>query len=476
MRPNVLVFLTDDHAQWAADCYGNSELRTPSLDHLAASGVRMRNAYTPTPVCSPARATLFTGRLPSQHGMHDYLAEADPDVRAVPWLHGEYTLADAFHDAGYTTGMVGKWHMGRPDVPRSSFDYWYAHAMPVPRPSSVRSPWTPGAHPSGGYNRHLITDRAVEFLRNRDSDRPFFLYVGHFATHSPWAGHPERLVAHYRRCGFADIPHDATYRYGRLASEGLYSTRRNPREALAQYYAAVHEIDEQVGRVLDELSAQDILNDTLVVYTSDHGLLTGHHGIWGKGNSTRPYNMLEESIRVPLLISRPGAILGGQIRDEPVTHCDLFPTVLDHAGIELPSPKPGRAPYPGRSFHPLLLGQAIADWPDTVYGEYGTVRMIRTERWKLIRRHPDGPDELYDLLNDRRETRNLLAPGTPPHPVTETLSSLLDSYFVTYEEPEQSGLRVTELPRHNNEEAWRDPGAVGIEEEPLWLNQLLHEK
>lgn len=462
VRPNVVVFQTDDHAQWAARCYGNSELRTPSVDYLAETGVQMRNAFTPTPVCSPARASFWTGLLPSQHGVHDYLAEADPEVGAVKWLRGKQTLAQILHDAGYVTGLCGKWHLGQADTPPRGFDYWYEIGFPIGRPSAFVSPWpAPAETDSIEYNRHAITDHAIDFLRKRDCDRPFFLYVGHFATHSPWTAHTERLVRTYRDCTFRDIPTDPVYPFGRLNSESLHPTRADRREALAQYYAAVSEIDEQVGRLLDELEAQNLASDTLMVYTSDHGLNTSHHGIWGKGNGTHPYNMLEESIRVPLLLRQPGALLGGQMRDEVVTHMDLFQTILDHVGVQVPDQS--RWVYPGRSFRALCRGDAREGWPEEVFGEYGNLRMCRTRRHKLIRRYPDGPAELFDLERDPRETYSLLNDQSYQG-VAADLDARITAYFGKYADKQSSGLHVATLPRHNLNEAWRFSGEHGIVE------------
>lgn len=468
MRPNILVVLTDDHGQAGAGCYGNRELRTPTLDYLARTGVRMDNAFTPSPVCSPARASFWTGRLPSQHGVHDYLAESDPEVADTPWLAGETTLAQYARDAGYVTGLSGKWHLGRPGHKPPGFDFWYVHNGPSPRPSGYDTPWSPGmpAAPAERYDPHAITDHAVEFLRNRDTTRPFFLFVGYVATHSPWSGHPERLVDSYRRCRFTDVPDDSTYALGRLRSEAVYATRSDPAEATAQYYAAVTEIDEQLGRLVDELDTQDIRNDTLVVYTADHGLNTGHHGLWGKGNATIPYNMLEESIRIPLILNQPGHLLGGQVRNEPVTHLDTFQTVLQHAGLTAVE-----QPYPGRSYLDLVRGAAIPDWPDEVFAEYGDIRMIRTRQHKLVLRYPHGPHELYDLHTDPRETANLYA-SAAHHELVKDLTERVTDYFQRYEDPAHSGLRVAELPRHNRDEAWRDPGPHELVAQPLWLQTL----
>ncbi|GAA3144230.1 arylsulfatase A-like enzyme [Kribbella aluminosa] len=445
-RPNIVVFLSDDHAEWALGCSGNSEIRTPTLDHLARTGVRMRNAFTPSPVCSPARASFWTGLFPSQHGVHDFLALQDPEVAATPWLAGERLLGEQLQAGGYETAMVGKWHLGRTDETASGFDHW-----------------APNDYLTATPGRQVVTDDAVRFLRERDTERPFFLYVGHFATHSPWQDRPERLVDQYRTATFGDIPDDPVYPYGRMAGEALFTTRNQPRAALAQYYAAVSEIDEGVGRVLDELEMQGLTDDTLVVYTSDHGLMTGHHGLWGKGNATVPYNMLDESIRVPMILRQPGVLLGDQVRDEFVNHCDLFELLLDHAGADV---RDRRHEYPGRSFRELCRGGYVPDWPDEVFAEYGDTRMVRTRTEKLVWQPGAGRTLLFDLVADPRESVDVA--GDRAASVAE-LTKRLDDWFARYDERGTSGLRVADLPRHNKREAWRDHGRHDIVAHPPWL-------
>lgn len=472
-QPNVLLLLTDDHAQWAARCNGNTELHTPSIDHLAATGVRMANAFTPTPVCSPSRASLLTGRLPSQHGVHDYLA--DSHLHNGPWLEKEILLQERMSSVGYRTGMVGKWHLGPSDVPARGFDYWYSHPVQTPEPADHTSPWPRPVAPRGQYNPHAITDHAVDFLRQRELDRPFFLHVGLFATHSPWLGHPERLVQHYRQASFEDIPEDSVTPFGRLAGEALYPSRGDRREALAQYYASVTEIDEQVGRLIDELEAQGLRESTLVIYTSDHGLNTGHHGTWGKGNATHPYNVFEESIRIPLILSQPGTILAGQVRDEMVTHLDTHTTLLEHVGIEIDPTEAAAQRFPGRSYREATRGKALQDWPRYVIGEYGDLRWIRDRRHKLVRRSRGEGDQLFDLVADPRETIDLL--DEPGHrEVIDRLDAALETYFEAHEDTHYSGRRVLDLPTHNPDEAWRTDSSIHrIEERPEWLDRIMRE-
>ncbi len=453
MAPNILVFLTDDHAQWALPSYGNSEIYAPTLSYLANTGVQMANAFTPTPVCSPARASFWTGLYPSQHGIHDYLMEHDEEIGTRNWLGNAQTLAQYLQGAGYQTGLSGKWHCGRGDMHHPGFDYWYSTSRSTARYDSITTRYSDHGKllDHDGYETQVMTDNAIDFLRNRDESKPFFLFIGYCTTHSPWYGRPERLVSHYRKATFADIPDDRVYPFGRLAGESRLPSRFNQCEARAQYYAAVTQIDEMVGRVMDELDALALRDETLVVYTADHGLNAGQHGVWGKGNGTRPLNMLEESIRIPLIFNHPGELFAGQIRPEVVNHTDTFMTLLDYAEA-LPE---DTTPYPGRSFEPMLThAQGIADWPDVSIGEYGNLRAIRTNTHKLVRRYPDGPHQLFDLLRDPRETTNLFDDATYAD-LINTLTQRIDTFFAQYEDETNSGLNVRNIPHHNPVEAWR---------------------
>ncbi|MCY3944843.1 MAG: sulfatase-like hydrolase/transferase [Anaerolineaceae bacterium] len=487
--PNILVIMSDDHAQWASGCYGNRELHTPALDHLAAGGLRMDKAFTPTPVCSPARASFFTGLLPSQHGIHDWLwydvnvhSEAQRSALAgQPSLAGQVTLAQRLAQAGYRCGLSGKWHCGGDDTPQPGFHFW--DALRANRPALG------GAYSVGGtfverrgWHSEIITDNALRFLREREREQPFFLFVGYIGTHSPWSGHPERLVTRYRDARFDDIPQNDPGPHGQFTGEGI--NVRDREEALAQYYAAVSHIDEGVGRLLDELEAQGLREDTLVLYTSDHGLNCSHHGLWGKGNATRPPNMLEESIRVPLLFNWPGRVTPGRAAAHFVDHCDVHATLLDLAGLDADS-----SGGPGRSLAPLFGdAAALPDWRRFQAGEYGPTRMWRTSRYKLVREGPGtgaprseattartspqvgaprsavttartspqggrSRELLFDLQADPRETRDIRA--AEPQ-LAADLGAQLDAFFAQYDVPERSGLRAPQGPRHNFHEAWRE--------------------
>ena len=448
-QPNILLFLTDDHGQWASGAYGNREVRTPHLDRLAAAGVVMENAFTPTPVCSPARASLLTGLTPSQHGIHDYIGAA---FDQKPWLATEQTLPELLQKAGYRTGLAGKWHIGNEDAPAPGFDSWFSVGSAYPLfHEGTREFCNQGRMETlSGYTDDIIAEQAASFVRATD-ERPFFLLVGLFAAHSPWRGHPERLASLYRNAAFSDIPAQESCAFGKQGLESLSVDRRYQREAHVQYYAAVSHIDEIVGRLVDAVDDAGKLNNTLVVYTSDHGLNCGHHGIWGKGNATLPLNMLEESIRVPLLLSWPGVLAARTRKNEMVDHLDLFQTLAQAGEAKLPA----SPDYAGESILTLLLDhEEDRSWRDIQFGEYGTVRMARTHQFKLIRRLPNGPHELFDLEVDPRENCNLI--DSPQHQaVTTELSQLLARHFHRFSTPAKSGTLGAALPQHNMTEAWR---------------------
>lgn len=450
-RPNILVVLSDDHAQWAAGCYGNGEIRTPTLDWLAGRGVRMANAMTVTPVCSPARATFWTGRYPSQHGMHDYLGVED--FRDPPWLEGEVFLGELLADAGYRCGFFGKWHCGMPEQTRPGFDEWFCIGRRTGPHSGLQHYIHNGAeYQEYGYQTEVTTRAALRFIEQEDSgNRPFFAFVGPVATHSPYRGHAERRVQACREFTFTDIPAGETYTAGAPAGEAKYAREPDRQELQAQYYAAVHEIDDAVGRLVDSLEQRGLLDNTLIVYTADHGLNVGHHGLFGKGNSTRPLNMLEESIRIPMIFSGWSALERGQVRGEFADHTDLFRTICDVAGADCP----GDRAYPGASFLSLLTtGEPVPEWKSVQIGEYGDLRMARSDRYKLIRRHGSGEDSLQDLVADPRETQNCIADPAYAAVVADLDAALNEAFSIAKGSP-NSGLRVRELRSHNEVEAWR---------------------
>jgi len=453
-RPRNIVFiLTDDQGAWALGCAGNAEIRTPRLDALAAGGVRFDNFFCTSPVCSPARASLMTGRIPSQHGIHDWLQSgnyvlpaehplrqqswfAQRDDAAIDYLAGMRCYTDDLADAGYTCGLAGKWHLGNTGVPQHGFSFWdvipwggsgYQDALML----------TDGAlRVEPGYLTDVITDKALGFLDGQTGDKPFYLSVHYNAPHTPWDGnnHPEELTGLYRDCPFTTCP-EYPRPHPWQVSSCSFGTGERRRELLSGYYGAISGVDRNVGRLIDKLAAMQVLDETLIIFTSDNGMNTGHHGCWGKGNATFPQNMYEESVKVPFIVSCPALIPGGRVESRLLSQYDLLPTICAFAGLAAPA----AADLPGQSFLPLLLGEAMAGEEQVViYDEYGPTRMIRTREWKYVHRYVYGPHELYDLVNDPGEEHNLID-AAAQQPRVQAMRAALHDWFVRYADPDRDG-------------------------------------
>lgn len=460
-RPNILVFLTDDHGQWAQRAYGNSELETPNFDRLAAAGTIMTNTFTTCPVCSPARASFFTGRMPSQHGIHDFLNENQ--FLNHPGVQGQRLLSEFLHDVGYNTGLVGKWHCGRERDPHPGFDRWFSYWVSQYPHEGVQNFSDQGQHVvENGQQSPLLTNHALDFLKaHRTSDatrkQPFFLYISYVDTHSPHNQAPEDLVARYQSASFVDIPNEEP-----AACHGKVINGKRPakqeRRRLAEYYAAASSVDREVGRILDDLKANGELENTFVVYTGDHGLNCGHHGVWEKGASTSPQNFLEESIRIACTVSWPaGGVKQGRRCTDFVNHCDLWKTILEVAAADPAPAILADINSPGRSYLGQLRGGADRSWSDIRYSEYGNARMARTDRYKLILRYPYGgyraSNELYDLHADPRETVNVYA-GPGASGVVSELTEKLNAFFLRYSIPGRTGLDLDKLVPCNANPPW----------------------
>lgn len=450
-KPNIVLFLTDDHGAWANTSYGNKEIHTPNLDQLAQHGSRFERAYTPTPVCSPARACLLTGKTPSQVGIHDWLDEREPLIANRNWLADTKTLFRLFSDAGYRTGLSGKWHLGQSHLTPDGVDYYFGatHYHGIHKNDPFTYARNGETIDLDGNKSALITTHALEFLDSVDDDTPFFLYVGYRATHSPYEqqAHDPVQTARYQNTSFTDIPAYNAHPWVKNEGAPNHPSEEELRDRYIGYYAAVTEIDNNVGRVVDALKARDSLDNTIVIYTSDHGCALGHHGFFGKGNSTRPLNMYETSLHIPLIFS--GGEIPTQILSQYIDHYDTFHTICDMVSITLSDTET----FAGRSYLPLLNGDSM-QWDNTQHGEYGDLRMIRNERWKLVYRYPEGPHDLFDLQTDPDEIQNVFS----EHPeIVAELKKQLDSFYGVHEDEALSGLRVKELPAHNTaNEAWRD--------------------
>lgn len=447
-RPNILFILTDDQGPWAMGCAGNNEIGTPNLDRIASTGVRFESFFCASPVCSPARASLLTGRIPSQHGVHDWLSagntiakhESARDGELIEYLKGQSGYTDYLAAAGYACGISGKWHLGDCHHAQKSLGFWEVHTRGGGNYYNAQLIRDGEVYEEQRYVTDAFTDNALSFLeKEKGEDRPFYLSVHYTAPHSPWdrKNHPDDVYDRYfNDCPFESVPDGLTppdwVRYRSIPVDDAETRRRN----LSGYFAAISEMDRNVGRLLDWLESNDLRENTLVVFTSDNGMQMGHHGLFGKGNASFPMNMFEESVRVPFLVSRPGHVPEGQTNADLVSQYDFMPTLLDYAGVaHTPD-----CELPGTSFANVLRGEPSSGHEHVVvYDEYGPVRMVRTKTHKYIHRYPYGPHELYDLANDPGETTNLVKEDAHQDRVRE-MRDRLATWFSRYVHPERDGV------------------------------------
>ena len=445
-RPNILIVMSDDQGPWAMGCAGTPELSTPTLDRLAREGTRFDRFFCASPVCSPARASFLTSRIPSQHGVHDWIKSGNIQVedgvtwcgadRPLEYLQGLTAFTDVLAASGYVCGLSGKWHLGASGTPQKSHQYWCAHSLGGDSYTDYfvfdNSPEL--AHQSQ-YVTDLFTDRALGFLdRYGTGDAPFCLSVHYTAPHAPWRQEeqPPDIWNSYADAEFASLPVLPPHPWG-----GWDPTPEKRHETIQGYFTTITAMDAGIARLLGRLDQLGVSDNTLVIFTSDNGYNMGHHGVHGKGNGTFPVNMYEESVRVPFIARCPGRVPAGAVNDDLLSHYDFMPTILDYVGLDAPQAER----LPGRSFARALRGEASGGHQAVVIcDEYGPARMIRERDWKYVHRYPYGPHELYHLADDPGEATNLVE--DPGYAATVAkLRARLSEWFLEYADPALDGSR-----------------------------------
>ncbi|HBY63671.1 MAG TPA: sulfatase, partial [Solibacterales bacterium] len=406
-RPNVLVIMADDLAAWMLGCYGNQEIRTPNIDRFARSGVRFINSFVTTPICSASRATFFTGRVPRQHGIQDFLTaepiENPPQGQAAPpaSFANETMISDLLAGAGYNCGYVGKWHLGGDTKPGHGFSYSYTMS------GGSRSYTDPEMFLNGervqeqGYLTDHMTRRATEFLDQQSAGKPFFLTVGYLNPHTPYSGHPQKYYDLYAKTSFDTVGWEKPASNALREKEMLSDIVGNLRKAAA----SVSALDDQLPLLIRKLQDKKLWENTLVIFTGDNGYLHGRHGLWSKGLASDPINMYDEVMQVPMIWSWPGRIPVEGVRPEMISFYDVMPTLCEAASVTPPARK-----LCGKSFLTPARGLPLPKkevWPTTVFGHFRNTEMARDTRYKLVLRNEgEGPNELFDLKGDARERVN----------------------------------------------------------------------
>ncbi len=413
-RPNVLLIMTDDQGYGDLGFHGNSKLRTPNLDRLARESVRFKSFYV-SPVCSPTRASLLTGRYNYRTGVVDTYAG-----RSL--MHpGEITLAEMLSAAGYRTGIFGKWHLGD-NAPLRPIDQGFqeslvhkgggiGQAADPPGGSSYFDPilqhnGQPRKYP--GYCSDIFTTAAIDFL-GKDGDRPFFAYLSFNCPHDPLQAPPAELAT-YRSMTFApdELP---------KPDQPTTPDSLSPAESVARVYAMVENIDTNVGRILSALESRGLARDTIVIFLTDNGPAKSRFNAGLRGLKGTGY---DGGIHVPFFIRWPSRLTSGCVVDRIAAHIDIVPTLLDACGVA----RPDGLRLDGRSLMPLLTGGPDVSWPDrTLFFQWhrgdrpepDRAFAAQSQKYKLVRAEPPfesrkvPPLELFDMETDPGEQHNIVA-------------------------------------------------------------------
>ncbi len=450
-KPNILLILTDQHRLSALGCYGQTQCKTPNIDRLAREGILFENAYTTCPLCSPARATIMTGQYPHSHGVTANCGS----IPCAVWNITQHPrmLPYRLQDQGYSCGYTGKWHL----CPDSQCVEYFNQPIPHSIPSDfgfegqnfmghggggfcyqeyqdylvengfkfLLKPGSENLEKSGGQNfavqdgpkeatvDHFLANNTISLIdRFNKDDEPFFIWHNNWGPHEPY--YP--VEEFYKLYRYVDIPQWANFKVPEDLMQSLHQTKVHPQatqlnwdywsEAIRHYYAFTTQIDDQIGRIITHLEKTGILDDTIIIFSSDHGETLGSHG----GMIDKGYSHFEEIQRIGMIVRypekyRPKQSPQGSIQRELVSLVDIYPTCLELAGIT-----DTQINSEGISLHSRL--EERAPERDAVFIEFfgmrgGTLMMTcRSGNWKYGW-NMNGQNELYDLANDPNEIKNL---------------------------------------------------------------------
>lgn len=433
VHPNIVVVLVDDLRWDEIGTAGHPYINTPNIDQVARSGVSFRNAFTTTPLCSPSRASFLTGQYAHKHGIVDNLGR---DIQT----HRLDTFPRKLDAAGYDTAFIGKWHMGNDDSPRPGFDF---SAIMRGQGEAIDPQFNINGERKtiGGYVTDILTQMAVDFIEKPRAE-PFLLYISHKALHpnvtqlddgsttAPPSGRRGFISADRHEGMYSEVTQPRRRNFGIRPTDKPALMRQiddmpplgpdtvTPDRTIQERQEMLMAVDDGLGMILKALQDTSTLDDTIVVFTSDHGYWYGEHGLSGERRLA-----YEEAIRIPMLVSYPRRISAGTESSRIVLSIDLAPTLLEYAGVQLEDEE---NEMHGRSLVPLLEGHQeewrssflIEYYSDTVYDRIRQMgyRAVRTDSFKYIQYTAlQDMDELYDLRTDPYELNNIISdPGARP--------------------------------------------------------------
>ncbi|MFL2840624.1 MAG: sulfatase [Pseudohongiellaceae bacterium] len=442
---NVLFIMADNQPASLLGAYGNPDVRTPNIDQLASEGVLFTNAFAVNGMCSPTRATLMTGLMPSQHGVHDWLDDAKLDEWPEDWsVVEEYrTLPQTLENRGYQTAMIGKWHLGQPWQSSLGYQHWvtftYGHTLDFWDNTIVDNGQTYQI-----TDQHIVdffAGKAVDYISSVDQNQPFYLQLN---FDGPYLNPPtntgparNRYYKSYLGEDFDSFPRvpvnenileqliDPDIPAFMRGNHRQSILHHNDPESMANVASQNTIVDDGVGRVLSALEEAGLHENTLVIYSSDQGNFYGQHGLWQHTIVTTPSNLYEAALNIPLIIRHPN-IVPGETNELLIGQYDLPMTILDYIGIE----DVNFENSPGKSFANMLLGESI-NWDNEVYYEQEESRGVRTSDfayWKRI--ESLGESELYDMASDPGQNFNLITDSNYQDIAAELDRKVIDFYNI----------------------------------------------
>ena len=452
--PNILFILSDNQPASMLGCYGNRDIKTPHIDHLASEGIRFTRAFACNGLCSPTRASLMTGLIPSQHGIHDWIDDEAVKQWPADWcaVREFRTLPLTLANRGYQTALIGKYHMGQPHYPMPGFQDWitfpYGHTLSFWNDTIIDN----GKEYELSGDEHIVehfAKRGVEYIQNYTGNKPFYLQLNFDGPYllPPTNLGPDknRFYNEYFGKDFLDWPRTEFSQELEKLIDGrpddpqdfnlhmLYELKRmhlDP-ESMANTASQNAVVDYAVGMVMDALKNAGLDENTLVIFSTDQACFYGQHGLEGQTNYTFPSSLYDCLLNVPFIIRQPGTINSNQVSDLMIGQYDIMPTILDNAGF-------GNVTIdntPGHSFASYLKGQPLANWRDEIYFEQEESRGIRTPKfayWKRLQGF--GPALLYDVESDPGQDQNLFG-QSGYEDIERELDQKLTAFFDQYADP-----------------------------------------